>query len=89
MEQYQNDEIYDIYRAIFLEQSIDYQTELFGEMIRQGTFRNADAEVLAMNYYAPIFFLLSKYNGRTENIEEALTTLDKQVAEFYRIYKVN
>lgn len=89
MEQYQNDEIYDIYRAIFLEQSIAYQTELFGEMIRQGTFRNADAEVLAMNYYAPIFFLLSKYNGRTENIEEALTTLDKQVAEFYRIYKVN
>lgn len=89
MEQYQNDEIYDIYRAIFLEQSIAYQTELFGEMIRQETFRNADAEVLAMNYYAPIFFLLSKYNGRTENIEEALTTLDKQVAEFYRIYKVN
>lgn len=62
---------------------------LFSQMMRQGTFYNRDPEVLAMNYYSPIYFLLSKYNGRTEEVEEALEILDKQIAEFYRIYKIN
>lgn len=88
MEQYQNQEIYEIYRSIFFDQSIAYQTRLFAEMIRQGIFREADPRVLAMNFYAPIYFLLSKYNGRTDNVEEALQTLDMQVAEFCRIYTV-
>lgn len=88
MEQYQNQEIYEIYRSIFFDQSIAYQTRLFAEMIRQGIFREADPRVLAMSFYAPIYFLLSKYNGRTDNVEEALQALDMQVAEFCRIYTV-
>ena len=35
-----------------------------------------------MNFYTPIFFLLSKYNGREDGEEEALKTLDNQVREF-------
>ena len=88
MEQYQNQEIYEIYRSIFFDQSIAYQTRLFAEMICQGIFREADPRVLAMSFYAPIYFLLSKYNGRTDNVEEALQALDMQVAEFCRIYTV-
>ena len=86
MEQYQNREIYDIYRSIFFEQSIRYQTELFADMIRQGAFREADPEVVAVNFYAPIYFLLSKYQEESD-VEEALRMLDKQIEEFYHIYK--
>ena len=86
MEQYQNREIYNIYRSIFFEQSIKYQTELFAEMIRQGAFREADLEVVAVNFYAPIYFLLSKYQEESD-VEEALRMLDKQIEEFYHIYK--
>lgn len=88
MEQYQDPDIYEMYRRIFFEQSIDYQKTLFAEMMRQGTFCHGDAEIMAMNYYAPMFFLLSKYTGKKEGIEEALDFLDRHVAEFYRIYKV-
>ena len=86
MEQYQNREIYNIYRSIFFEQSIKYQSELFAEMIRQGAFREADLEVVAVNFYAPIYFLLSKYQEESD-VEEALRMLDKQIEEFYHIYK--
>ena len=89
IEQYKNEEIYEIYRTIFFEQSIDHQAELFAEMIRQGTFVETDPEVVAMNFYTPIYFLLSKYNGREANIEEALEILDRQIAEFYRLYKAD
>lgn len=47
----------------------------------------ADPVAAAMNFYTPIFFLLSKYNGREDGEEEALKTLDNQVREFYRIYR--
>ena len=87
MEQYQNSEVYEIFRQIFMEDSIMYQAELFGEMMNQGIFVKADPVAAAMNFYTPIFFLLSKYNGREDGEEEALKTLDNQVREFYRIYR--
>lgn len=55
-------------------------------MIRQGAFREADPEVVAVNFYAPIYFLLSKYQEESD-VEEALRMLDKQIEEFYHIYK--
>ena len=88
MEQYQNPDIYEIFRKIFMEESIAYQKTLFEAMIDEGIFVNADAEVMAMNFYAPLFFLLSKYNGREGGAEEALPVLNRQVAEFHRIYRI-
>lgn len=88
MEQYHDTEIYEVYRDLFFEKSIAYQKSLFAEMIKQGSFIAADPEVVAINYYSPIFFLLSKYSGRKIDEDKVLKILDKQVEEFYRIYKV-
>ena len=87
MEQYHSPEIYAVYHRIFIEESITYQTNLFREMIRQGYFYSADPEVMATSFYSPIFFLLVKYMGEPEEEDAALTLLDKQVTEFYRIYR--
>lgn len=86
MEQYQDGEIYEIYRSLFFEQSIAFQKELFSDMIRQGSFIQADPEVMALNFYTPIFFLLCRNAGRQDEVGEALELLDRQMAEFYRIY---
>lgn len=87
MEQYQNSEISEIFRKIYMEDSIVYQSKLFEEMIKQGYFFASSPEVIAMNFYTPIFFLLSKYNNRPKEREEALFILERQVSEFYRIYR--
>ncbi|MDY4840029.1 MAG: TetR/AcrR family transcriptional regulator [Lachnospiraceae bacterium] len=89
MEQYQNSEISEIFRKIYMEDSIVYQSKLFEEMIKQGYFLASSPEVIAMNFYTPIFFLLSKYNNRPKEREEALLILKRQVSEFYRIYRKN
>ncbi|MDO4273116.1 MAG: TetR/AcrR family transcriptional regulator [Eubacteriales bacterium] len=89
IEQYQNEEIYLVYRKIFMEESITYQTILFREMIRANIFVDADPEVMAMNFYTPIFFLLSKYMQQPEKEEEALKILERQITEFSRIYQRN
>ena len=88
MEQYRNPEIYDMFQRIFLDQAIAYQTQLFEEMMEQGVFRKGDPRAAAINFYAPIFFLLTKYSGQKEKTKEALLLLDKQIEEFFRLYHV-
>lgn len=87
MEQYQNPHIFQIYQKIFLEDSIEYQTKLFAEMIERGAFVDVDPRAMAINFYSPIFLLLSKYNGRPQDEDEAIQVLDAQIREFYRIYR--
>lgn len=87
MEQFQDNQVSKLFRHFFLEDSIKYQTELFSEMIKQNVFIEAEPEVMAVSFFTPIFFLLSKYSGTEDKEEEALAILDKQVREFYRVYK--
>ncbi|MDO5111016.1 MAG: TetR/AcrR family transcriptional regulator [Clostridia bacterium] len=87
MEQFHNPQVYALFRRFFLEDSIQYQAALFSEMIRHHIFIAADPEVMAVSFYTPIFFLLSKYAGLESDEAEALAALDKQVREFYRVYK--
>lgn len=86
MEQFHNKEIYSLFREFFMENSINYQAKLFKEMVAKGTFKEADPQVMAMSFFTPIYFLLSKYSGVTDKDEEILEILDKQVREFCRIY---
>ena len=58
------------------------------EMMEQGVFRKGDPRAAAINFYAPIFFLLTKYSGQKEKTKEALLLLDKQIEEFFRLYHV-
>ena len=87
MEQYHSPEIYTVYHRIFMDESITYQTNLFREMTQQGYFDSADPQVMAINFYSPIFFLLTKYMAEPEKEDTAQALLDKQVTEFYRIYR--
>lgn len=87
IEQFQNSEVYEVFSQFFLEDSIAYQTTLFAKMSKENIFVDAEPQVMAMYFYSPIYFLLSKYANISGKDDEALEILDKQVREFYRIYK--
>ena len=88
IEQYNNQEVYKIYSKLFLSDSITYLTDLFKALQDKKVFvDNVDAKVMAVSYYSPIFFLLSKYMNVEVN-EEALCMIENQSREFYRIYKI-
>lgn len=89
IEQYRDREIYAVYRQIFMEAGITYQAALFEEMCRQGIFRSSCPDVMALHFYAPIFFLLNKYDQEPEKEEEALQVLEAHVREFARVYQQN
>lgn len=86
MEQFRNEQVHTLYSRFFLQDSIQYQATLFAELIRQGIFIQADPQMLAVRFYAPIFFLFNKYAGVEGGEAEALHILDQQVIEFYKAY---
>ena len=87
IEQYRDREVFEVYRGLFMDAAVSYQTELFAEMTARGIFHGKDPKAMAVNFYAPIFFLLNRYDQEPDKEEEALEALRKQVMEFSRLYK--
>ena len=87
MEQYTNPQIYTMFRKIFMENAISYQEQLFEEMMKEGVFYQGDAKAAAISFYSPIYLLLSMYSNQPERKDEALKILDRQIEDFFRIYR--
>lgn len=49
-----------LYREIFLDGPHAYQTALFAQMIEDGAFRAADPAQVALQFWAPILFLMER-----------------------------
>ena len=86
IEQYKNSEASDVYRKIFMEDSIAYQTMLFQKLIDVKVIKEVDPSVLAISFYTPIFYCICRYDTDTAKESEVLEMIKNQVTEFYRIY---
>lgn len=87
IEKYKKDEIDQIYREICIDAAISYQAALFEEMIDQGYMRQANPQVMALQFFAPIFLLLNKYDGIPEKEKEAIELIEKHIEQFDMIYR--
>lgn len=87
MEQYASEEIYTMFRQLFMDDAITYLTQLFASIEKKGIIITDDPQATAIAYYAPIFLLLTRYENQPNRIEEALSILEKQVGLFFGIYK--
>lgn len=87
IEKYKNSEVEEIYRKVYIDTAITYQTELFSEMINQGLMRDSDTEIMALQFYSPIFLLLNKYDGIPNQEEKALQILDMHIEQFDKLYR--
>ncbi len=87
IEQYSDSEISTLYRKIFTEDSIAYQSILFQQLIECGIFIKADPTVVAMNFYSPMLLLFIRYDDQPEKENEALDFLERHVREFEQRYR--
>ncbi len=86
IEQYRNSEIAQTYQKIFIDSAIDYQAEVFRQMIAAGFFVEGDPYLMAIHFYSPIFLLLHKVDHMPEKEAEALDILKKHVIQFGKMY---
>ena len=88
IEQYKNKDAAFTVQNWFTDDAIKFQTALFEEMIRQGYFKTAPAQIIALQFYAPFYVLLSQYDTRPEREEEALELLMGHIEQFAEVYQV-
>ena len=55
-------------------------------MIEKRAFFSCDSRIMAIHFYAPIFYLLNK-NDIENNLEHTLQILKDHVFQFSRLYK--
>ena len=59
-ERLRSPEMAKYYRELFLDGPHEYQTALFAQMMEDGAFRKADPAQVALQFWAPILFLMER-----------------------------
>lgn len=88
IEQYKNSDAAKTLSSWFFDDAIKFQTDLFSEMIRQGTFREGPPAIIALQFYGPFYTLLSQYDNMPEKEAEALGILKAHIEQFASIYQI-
>lgn len=81
LEQYRDAEMAELYRSCLTAGPVAYLEDIFRQMVREGTLREADPKQLALAFYAP-FHLLLCISDRPEDREDALARLQQHIADF-------
>ena len=82
-----DEQIANLYCESFLTGGIARQGETFSYLIEDGMFRKEDAQIVALQFYGPIFMLFQQYDCHPEQEDEIKILLEKHVEAFGRSYE--
>jgi AcrR family transcriptional regulator len=86
MEQFRNEKIGTLYKALYFENILAYQSAIFKGLIDSGIMIEADSDIVALHFYSPIFLLITSYDEQKISETEALQKLTKHIQQFRKIY---
>ena len=87
IEQFHDPELAKLFTKQYIEGPLAYQTKLFQMLCGRGGLRNEDPEVMTLQFYAPIYLLLTMCDREPAREEEALVYLERHILQFQRIYQ--
>lgn len=83
-EQYRNSAAAGVFRQMFIDGALEFQTGVFQVLVEEGEFIEAEPEIIALHFYSPIYLLLESYDEARE--EKIMQTLKSHVSQFSRLY---
>lgn len=86
MAQYSHPLAREVYRRLYLEGAIEFQSRLFEQMIGLGVFIEGDPGSMAAQFYAPIWLLLGWSDLQAGGGEQALEALRSHIRQFSAVY---
>ncbi|MPM47610.1 Nucleoid occlusion factor SlmA [bioreactor metagenome] len=86
MEQYRRSEASKFFRELIIDKGLDYISDVFNNLIDDRIYVDADPMVMALQFYSPLYLLLSKYDNQPKKYEEALSFLEKHITMFNKTY---
>ena len=86
IEQYNNKELAAIYAKQYVDFPLSYQSALFGLMVSAGVTIPENPQIMALQYYAPVYLYLRLCDGQPEREAEAIQILRQHFRQFIRLY---
>ena len=87
IEQFSNKELAGLFSNQYINEPLRYQTGLFRMILQQGQMKKEEEQIMALQFYAPIYLLLTMCDREPEREPEALQLLEKHIRQFSRMYK--
>lgn len=88
LEQYRNAQVAELYSNCLAGGPTSYMEDIFREMMKKGTIKEADPRLLAVEYYAPFTLLLSM-SDRSDDKKSVLALLNHHIERFFEVNAVN
>lgn len=82
IEQFHDSELADLYTKQYYNDPLSYQSDLFRISIAAGKFKQVDPDILALQFYAPIYTLLTVCDRQPDMEQEALKMIEAHIRQF-------
>ena len=89
LEQFQNKELAKVYAQQYIDMPLTYQGMLFGLLVAQGLLVTVNVPVMTLQFYAPIYMLLTVCDREPDREQEALNILEEHIRQFDKLYGRN
>ena len=89
LEQFQDQELAKVYSDQYFDMPLTYQGMLLGLLVAQGLLVADDVPVMTLQFYAPIYMLLTVCDREPEREQEALKLMEKHIRQFDKLYGRN
>lgn len=85
LEQYRNAEMAELYSQCIVAGPVAYMEDLFRELTKKGVLKEENPRQLAVEYYAPLFLLISMFDktGKNEGYAEILRNHTEHFMQSY------
>lgn len=88
IEQFHNPELSQLYTRQYVDGPLSYQAMLFTMLTGGGILAGGDVNVMAIQFYAPIYMLLTLCDRHPEREAEAVKLIEQHIRQFNRNYQV-
>lgn len=86
IEQFRGEKQAQLFREVSFESSLRFQEQLFRGMIDAGYFIQAEPDLLALEFCAPVFLIFYKFDSDAAGVAQAKELFMRHVRHFSRTY---
>ena len=89
LEQFQDQELARVYSHQYFDMPLSYQGMLLGLMVSQGLLVTGNVPIMTLQFYAPIYMLLTVCDREPSREQEAMELLEGHIKQFDQLYGRN
>lgn len=86
IEQFHNAELSELFTKQYTDDPLSYQSAMFAMLSAKGVLKQQNPNVMALQFYAPIFMLLTMCDREPQRESELIKLLEQHIRQFSRIY---